>query len=55
MTPVLPLVGHPLAGGGMSSPSIFLFFYKPSLCQFAGSVADHYWNHDRLMAVFLCE
>ena len=27
MTPALPLVGHPLAGGGMSSPSFCLFSY----------------------------
>ncbi len=27
MTPALPLVGHPLAGGGKSSPSFCLFSY----------------------------
>ena len=27
MTPALPLVGHPLAGGGMSSPSFCRFSY----------------------------
>ena len=28
MTPALPLVGHPLAGGGTSSPSFCLFGYS---------------------------